>query len=909
MNRTRIHWVWSLAVLALSVAFYLATSAWGPYVGLSAQFVAGHLFEGLPTLGVHPVEEVVLRLTLRLVRPDQAMAALSVLAALFGGLSVMGLFRAAVAGVKWSCLDMTGIRSHELSRAHDDLRVVMLMTGLGTALLGLVALPLWAQGTRPLPGGLSTTLGMALITFSLGLRRRCTEDLESHRRLTSRHQVLLCMVFALAAYLGIASPELAIVALLGVLLGGWVLLQPEIEWRLGYFLWAGLGLLAGAVGSLLTFGWALALSGAEQVPLLRGWLEMMTSQWLGVIALVTDYEQVLALLLFALPSALFFGCFPRAFRRFASPLLGQVVTFAVVGLCLAGWPEELWALLAEPTPLAALGLAMLLLVLGMTVGSWACNWLDVHTRWPALRAQTLAATGTLCVLAALAVTEGLRWHVAGAGRSAQTFSQALWSATDRALPPKATLWLRANMAGQADFLLWRYTQARPIYPMIVPGRWPKAVRFGERSLEACFEQDPVLGELRAEPEVCELYLLYSPWRSYLFKGTLPVADPEQLAALADWAAQTPFGGTFVGKRTIADMRARAARAAVERAYALPPLEAAKLLRQAVGWDPENKSAPLSLAALAAEEIRITDEECLRAVQIEEREPWILEPPTARAAVFEAHYGPVRNDAFRAAGRLRRLLQEDRERMIAGLCDVYRHAPDLLSPRERVIALLSLPEAEAGDLLSTGAPTVDDLELYLFAYPLSERSQSLYKRHQAQLGKHEALAQLYRTRYGLSRERMGERILSFFSRDGRFAYALFHTDELLGRGELDEAERFVTGFAVQERLADRPCQGEALRARVLEKRAASDPAAALATAREWLAKDPAQPTLWTLLLESPAQVRGSAEFVADLHHCLGAYPLHAVAGELFARDLAARFGDDAATRWREAMRRARAASMK
>ncbi|MGN0885617.1 MAG: hypothetical protein ACI4RT_01340 [Candidatus Spyradenecus sp.] len=795
---------------------------------------------------------------------------------------------------------------------HDDLWLVMLLTGVGTALMGLVALPLWAQGTRPLSGSVATMLGMAVICFSLRLRRRCIEDLTDQGRLTFRHQVLLAGVFALAAYLGVDVVQLAPVAVVGMVLGGSAFVRAEGPAQVQNMLWAAIGIIIGVGASIVTFHVSLLLAGVKtEAPVAVLWVNQMLAAWKGAVPWVMSFEGASALLLFAVPMALFFGCFPQAYLRVASPLIGQLVIVLMFGVCLAQWPKALWETLAEPSVLSAQGIAMLICVVGMMVGSWAFHWLDAHTRWKSGAAHGVVAVMVMGILCVLAVVEGGLWHNQGAGRPAREICHEVWRVQDRSLPHQALVWLEAPWHGAEDFLVWRHTQGRRIYPVRVGATEGRGICLGEQPWEAYAAEDVAFARLQTLPKALGQYLALSPWRQFVLCGELPLANERELVAVAQWADGTPFGQTPVGQRFLQGVRARAARAAVVRAYTLPPAEAAERLREALTWDETNLAAALSLAALAEEGVAISQEEQMAGVAILEREPWLQAPLPRRALAFEAVYGPVRNAAFRSARRMNSLEAGNRERMVAELCKVYDENPSVLSLQERLVALLALGETAGAEHLRHVPAQPEELELYLLAYPLTEASSALYQTYREILRENSALTQIYNTRYGVNRGRQRDRILSFFSRDGHFAYALFYVKDCLAQGDLAEAEKFVTGFSFRERMSETPYLAEYLRVRVLEKMAEADAPRAVSVVRDWLLSDPKQPELWSFFFEhaAPAGDEPPVALVDEALACLAYYPFHPQAGAHFGAYLSAQAGQEVADRWEAACKRARVLPLK
>lgn len=901
MQDSRTCALWTAVVFMAAFAFYALTAAFVPVPGASAAFASALCFPGsAPAVMEYPLDAVLGRAVATLAGPGHMMAALAALAALLGALAVTGLFRATVAGVRFSCLDLTGIREAELPRVIADVSATAILAGLGAALAGAVSLPLWALGTRPLPGALSAVLGVALLTFAMGVRWRAAANpmtAPSPNALFPR--VLMGAVFGFAAFLGTTAPTLVPVAALGIVLAGGPLIDRDTENRLAFTPWIALGLLVGVALSVLSvwlwhemFG-----AGAEAGPLSL-WGRWMQGALPELQRLFLSFGGVAPLALFALGAALLLGCFPTAYLRFGTPFVGQLATLALAVAMALRWPGELWDGMSEPSALGAVGVAVATVAFGLTVGSWARNWLDVHTHWPRARAHAMAALFVSMPALALALALIHANAADGSGAAAQRALRGAWEETDAALPKEAAVWW-APPPDATGLLMRRAATGAPIRPMSVNGR-----PMGSSALPAALAErlagDPVADALATVgQEALRLYLAHTPATAQAFlEGPLPDTVAETFGAVADALETTAFGATPLGVRTVRTLRAEAARAAVNQAAEAAPREAIALLRRALALDPGNPAAALGLEAL---ERRTPDPNNPSAALLAlERHPWLREPPPARARAFEAAYGHVRTPAFDSARRLWALSHTDRE---AALADILALDPARLSRQERLLALLNLSEDAAGARLEAGDPTTDELEAYLCAYPKTARAKALFAKHREALRKHGALAQLYGGKGRTAGRRAADKMLSFFLRDGRFAYALFHVNDLLREGAAEEAAAFVSGFNMAERLGACPALAEALRARVLRVLILKEPQAALETARAWLQADPWQPSLWTLLLTNPAQPDGAA---ADARRCLAFLPLHPEATRRFAECLRSAHGDAAANRYLEAIGCAREA---
>ena len=891
--------LWTAIVFVVAFVFYALTAAFVPVPGISANFMTTLCYPGQTMASMeYPLDAVLGRAVAVLVGPTKLTVALPLLAAFLGALAMSGLFRATMAGVRFSCLDLTGIRDQELPRVTADISMTARLAGLGAAVVGAVSLPLWALGTRPLPGAFSTVLGIALITFAMGVRWRTAQSMALSPQPALFSRVLMGVVFGFAIYLDTTVPMLLPVAVLGIVLAGRPLIDPDTEDRLAFVPWIALGLLGGVALSVLSVWlWHWMFGASTEAGALVLWGHWMQSALPGLTQLFLSFEGAAPLALLALGAALLFGCFPSAYLRFGTPLIGQVVTLALAVAMAFRWPAELWDGMAEPSALDSVAVMMAVLVFALTIGSWARNWSDVHTRWPRARAHVVVALMVAAPTFALAAI--LAWvNVAdGAGITIQRALKDVWVKTDAVLP-EATVWW-APPPDTTGFLIRRAAMGAPICPVGGTARPPTAKDFPEgfRDRLSGDVVPSVLATVGMEP--LRLYLAYAPATTEAFlNGPFPNAVAATFGDVAERLETTAFGATPMGRRTVRELRAEAARAVVEQAVGLPRREAAQSMHRALVLDPNNVSAALSLEAL--EPCAPDPNHPSIALLAQERHPWLRAPPPARVKDFETTYGCVQTSAFASARRLWALSHVDREMALAA---ILAQPLGQLTPQERLLALLNLTEEAAGKRLENGVPSEDELRLYLCVYPLTERSNALFAKHQEILRKCDALALLYGGRGQATGRRTADKMLSFFLRDGSFAYARFHVEDLLSRGEMEEALAFVSGFNVAERLSAAPALAEALRARVLEALTQQNPQAALATARAWVLSNPWQPSLWSLLLANPAQTDGA---VADARQCLAFLPLHPEASRRFADALRTSHGGAAADRYLEAVRRAREA---
>lgn len=284
--------LWTAIVFVAAFVFYALTAAFVPVPGASAGFMSTLCFPGQTVASMeYPLDAVLGRAVVALVGPTRLTVALPLLAALLGALAVTGLFRATVAGVRFSCLDLTGIRAQELPRVTADISTTARLAGLGAAVVGAVSLPLWALGTRPLPGTLSTTLGIALITFAMGVRWRAAQSMALFPQPTLFSRALMGAVFGFAAYLGTTVPMLLPVAILGIALAGKPLIASDTEDRLVFVPWIVLGLFGGVALSVLSVWlWHWMFGVSTEAGALALWGHWMRSALPGLTQLFLSFE-------------------------------------------------------------------------------------------------------------------------------------------------------------------------------------------------------------------------------------------------------------------------------------------------------------------------------------------------------------------------------------------------------------------------------------------------------------------------------------------------------------------------------------------------------------------------------------------------------------------------------------------
>lgn len=907
MNRLTMKVLQVIVVFAVALAFYLLTAAFVPYPGVSTDYLTAVCFPGSGgSLGAYMLDEWVVYHLIRLAGPGSMVEWTTVLSACCGALLVALLFLAVKSGVRLSCLDITGLREHELVREELDVIFISRLAGLGAAAIALVSLPIWAVGTRILPGALTACVGMAFLSLAIGLRRLCAEDVLNGVWPTVSRQVMMGAVFGLAVFVGTLSPTMLPVSLAGIVLGGWVLVLPQIEGRLSYFPWMIGGIMLGILGSIgVSAAWHGCYSGPSTLSPVLVWAQGLKGIAVTLMAMLLNFEGVAPLVFFAAAIALFIGCFPRAFSRFASPIIGQLAILALVVLCFIQWPVDFWALLSEPTPLSVLGMTMTLLIFALMVGSWAKNWLDVHPTWKLAKAHMVISTLAALFFGGITVYQGAQNVLAGAGLSARQALSPISEMMCDVLPDNCRVWF-APPKNASVFLVHRYAEGSPVLPVVDIDKTYKQIVLKGKSFTACTLEDEVLAELErwgGAPLV--QYLRHSAWGEEVISGSPASKHAPQVEAIAMQVAETPFGRTPVGKRFVETLSRQAAIAYAEQAMHSDDATAETLLRKAQLLDPENLGVRLSIGALAETGYSISAGDSVAAKTVVEENAWLRNPTLRETAKFEQQYGPVRSELFRAATRLRKFLVNP-EANLDAIKAAYLKNPEALSDRERMIALLTLSEDEVLACFENREPSQLELECYFCFHLRTEKSMASYKRYAAYLADNDALGVLYHARGNLASDRLHEKAYAFFARDGFFPYAYIYVLGLLKDEDYATTEKFVSGFSFREALAERPCLMEDLRVRLVDQVWKKNQDEAIRMARAWLHTDPKQPRIWKRLLTYVTALQPDISLHReDVRNCLLQYPSHAVASALFAEELKKSHGEAAAARWTESARHAQA----
>ncbi len=903
MQHYRLNPLWTLAVFLAAFLFYLITACYVLYPGASATFLTTLTFpEQLPVTMADPMDKLVYWACLRFVGLSHTISATAVLSAFLGALTITCLFRAAIAGVRIACLDHATLPDKTRLRAQVEDNITALLVGLSVALLGLVSLPMWATATRPLPGTCTTLLTMATLMLALGVRWRCALNYFYTEKPGFKSKILIAATFALSACLLLLSPTMLPFVIFAMMLSGWIIVQPELDGRIGYVYSAIFGLVLGALLSFMVIVfWKNAFLPADSGDATMLWIAHLKQFVPAILSLFTNFEGICQATLCIAAIALYLGCFPYSYLDFGRPVIGQIALFVLFALTFVQWPSEFWMTLAEPTSLATCGNLFLVLTLGLLIGSWVRNWYDAHITWKRSRANGVACVILFAPMVLFIVGTIVCHGRSAAGRASQAELEVLWAEMDKSLPQTTTVWWNPDPQ-LYGVLLNRALTDKTIHPLTSFQKDLSRLTIDGKTFEQLCNEDPVLAALSPHGPVALTAYLFHIAADEINVGTLPAENAGELDCTVDALATSSFAETPIGQQTIAALRAQIARVYVISAHHVSPEEAAVYLRRAVALDPKNISAIVSLTALAEEaDVTITEEERLAAADIIEHNDHIRAPTPEFAHKLGLQYGPVRSKQFHAALRLHRLLMVDRDVMFKQLCDLYRRDVTSLVPRERNLAILILPEEEAGQLLLARTPTVDELRIYLCAYPQTELSEQLWAANQSRL-QEEAKGIFFlrqRMKDG-TRQQLLNRAHTFFQDSKSFAYALFYVKGLIEDGRLRDAENFVAGFKVKEHLGATPCLAEYLRVLVAKALVNEDATAAISTLQTWLQNDPRQMTLWSVHLTNPALQIQHKRLMSEVYRCLQHYPYHRVASRQLEAELRATSGDEVAQRYRDAV---------
>ncbi len=908
MQHYRLNPLWTPAVFLVAFLFYVLTASTVLYPGLSTEFLAPLMFpEQLPLALAEPLDQVIYHTVIQWGGAAHAMTLTTCASAFFGAFIITCLFRAAVAGVRIMCLDHATLPDSTRLQAQSEDNSTALLVGLGVALMGLVALPLWSMATRPLPGICTTLLAMGTITLALGVRWRCALMYFYEEKPSWKTKLFIFCVFALATLSFFLSPTLLPVSIFGIALAGWIMVKQELDGRVGYIYVALAGIVTGVLLSFCVMAlWQSAFLPEGEGDTAMLWVAQAKGLIPALFSLFFTFDGVCQLALCGAAIALYIGCFPYAYLSFSRPLIGQVALLTLLALTFIQWPGEFWDTLSEPSTLATCGYLLLLLTVGLLIGSWVRNWYDGHSRLNAVRLNTIAAVIMFVPILFVLIGAGIFHASRAAGSASQGELEEMWAQLDRAIPQSKTVWWKPEPQ-LYGILLNRAIKGQPIQPLTSFEKDLSRLTIQGKSFEAFCAEDPVFAALKPYGMSALMAYFFYVAADEIHVGAFPKAEIVALDEMAEALARSSFTETPVGRETLRTLRAQIARAYMQRAQHLPHAEAAGLLRRAYALDPENVSAIVSIGELPqAAGMAISEKERFVATDLIEHDDLLRDPTPESAYEVEALYGPVRAQRFRAALRLHRLLHVDREMMLARLCDNYRQGPASLSLRERDFAVLHLPEAEAAQLLLNGNPTASEVAIYLCANPwTTEAAHQIWEKYREALFSEEKGLVFLRQRMkdGTQRQIL-DRAHTFFQDTKDFSFALFYVNRLIEQGDLQEAEEFASSFKVQEYLGDRPCLAEYLRLQVAKALIAKDAAAAATTLQTWLRNMPEQMALWSLHLTNPALQAQPDRLAAEATRCLASYPFHPVAAKCMADQLRRTGGEALARQYEEAINAAR-----
>jgi hypothetical protein len=904
-KRHGVNFLWTIGIFLVAFLFYIATSAFMPYPGISSEYFTALCFPGhAETLLTSPVDSLFFTILLKCIAPGHIDLVFSLICAAIGAGIVMCIFRCAIATARVASSDLTGIHDNELDRTLFALSHISFETGLGAAFISLTTLPIWAMATRLYPQALTTLIMLLALTFAMEFRWRVQQSHVLDIPPKVQHGLAILGAYALASFILFSTPTLAPIIMLVLFLASTIFFNPMAKGRGLYLITAGLGLLFGLLASIGVTAGSITLRNFANVPLPNAitlWGQTLAANLAALVPTFTSFEGLAPLVLFLLAAALYLGCFPQAYLRFGSPLFGQITCLALCVVTLLRWPTQVWELFEEPSASSVAALFMVVLCLSAIFGSWLNSFYGTRAHWSRGRIRTTSFVAMLLLVGSYALTQGVINAPAASGLPLRQAMQESAPLLDTLLPKQARIWLTPNL-DTLGIIARRYTEGKPVHPLSenLASITPEALQ-AHPVLREIIGYDPLVHHLAgvgAEP--LRQYLLVADADLGIIRR-LPSQETAHTAAqIAKQFSCTDFGQTTIGRRSILWLNQLAAREHAACAISAEPEAAATHLRLARTLDPENPGIPLSLAALADKGITVTLDEQNAARDILEAKPFLRAPSETEALNFEYVHGPICTKGFCSASRLRRFHLGNAPAVLQDILQLYRTSPDQLSRTEKLIAVLYLPTEEVAELLKDRDPEAGDMELFFCLNPNHPKTAELYEKYHAYFQKNDALNTLFRDKETRMRSRIPDKMLAFFLRDGTFAYALFYVNALLEKNDIETASKFVGGFNVRERLRKTPALIEELCCRVLDHLKKSDPAAARTLCEGWLRSEPRQYRLWTQILNLEASSTFNTE--AEIITCLRYYPLHPTATARHAELLEQTLGADIARQYREAVKK-------
>lgn len=904
-KRHGVNFLWTIGVFLVAFLFYVATSAFMPYPGISSEYFTALCFPGhAETLLTSPIDAFFFTLLLKFLQPSNVNFVFSLIHAGIGAAIVMCIFRCAIATARVASIDLTGIRDNELDRALFAISHVSFETGLATALIALTSLPIWAMATRLHPQSILTLVIVTAFTFAMEFRWRVNQRHVLDIAPKFHHGLAIFAAYALTSLTFFTAPMMTPVLLLVILLASGVFINPMAKGRGLYLLFAGFGLILGLFSAIGITAGSAHLRNLSNFPLPNGvtlWGQTFSANLAALVPTFTSFEALAPLVFFLLAAALYLGCFPHAYLKLGAPLFGQITCVALGATLLLQWPAQIWELFEEPSALSTMAIFMTILCLGALFGSWLHAFYGKYAHWSHGRIRATALCTMLISIGSYAVWQGTINAPAASGLPLRQAMQKSAPLLDSLLPQKARIWLTPQR-DTLGIIARRYVSGTPVQPLSenLASITPEALQ-AHPVLHEIIGSDPLvhnLASIGAEP--LRQYLLVADAELGIIRR-LPSQETAHTAAqIAQLFTETEFGQTTIGHRCITWLKQLAAREHAACAISAEPEAAATHLRLARTLDPKNPGIPLSLAALADKGITVTQEERNAARDILEAKPFLRAPSETEALNFEYVHGPICTKGFCSASRLRRFHLGNAPAVLQDIIQLYKTTPDLLSRTEKLIAVLHLPAEEVATLLAERDPDAGDMELFFCLYPELPATATLYEKFKQHLKENDALNTLFRDKETRMRSRIPDKMLAFFLRDGTFAYALYYVNALLDKGDFETAAKFVGGFNVRERLRKTPSLIEELCCRVLIRLKENDPVAARTLCEGWLRSEPRQYRLWAQLLSIDARNITDAE--AEVLTCLRYYPLHPIATARYAEILEQELGADLAKQYRDAVKK-------
>ncbi len=901
----------TFAVFGIAFLFYMATACYVPYPGTSSQFILSLLFPWQYTMPqVDILSALATTAAVRFCSPESLMVCLAMFSAALGATIVTSIFRIVYFTVQFSCMELDSIRENEMARTTRDIGFCAEVTGLLTALVGMVSLPIWVLGTRPLPVTAAIAIASVLIALSIELRFRMGLLLQAYSEKLTLSDTLLALVttgvsVAMATY----SAPLFPVTLLLLILTFSPLFNAAALFRTHLLLTLLAGIVLGGVLSLCVVGGWLTYLTDESIPLLQAWLAHTGSTMQHVASVFTTPPDSFAVGLCALGLVFHIGCFPRAFIGLRRMLLGNLIMVALPIIALCGIPTAFWSTLEEPSALSVIGVLLFVTFSGGMLGAWGHLWLERNMHQKVRTAHNIALIILFIPMAIWGSANALSYWRAGVGAVAQAAMKEAIPSLDAIIPTTQKLWISDTTRLPSHFILHRYIHEAPFAGA------PKHLSMAHRHREFCnpelaraFRDDPILKHLLPlGTKPVALYLAGAADDADFRSDTHFTTDTgNALISVIDKLATTVFAQTESGQKALRELHEWTADCFARGALReKDPVQKVSLLRTAMRLAPDNDAYPLGLEATAhAIGAPLTKDEQLCIVRIHEYYTWLNHPTWQHVERFDTTYGQVDTPPLATARRLNAIRTGDRANALAELNDLLHSAPTTLCEEELDILLLHADETHLGELLLSHAQEHPELlKTYLARYPLTATSRQLAKLHPDLIKDTPALAFCYAEKNlrHMEPDRMADRASAIFMANYDFRSALLFVNLCLLAENTERAQHFVSGFIAEKELASLAYGLEFLRLQVLSAIAKSDPSKAYALADHWLRKTPIQKSLWTFRLTDSSL--SPAERLDIAKRCLSTDPTHPHAVNVMREHLRVIEGEAVARRYMDTIHKA------